>query len=121
MSFITKIFNKQPKPGKPKEISDEIFKSIVLDAETPSVVDFYSITCPPCKIMASLLSEIGPEYVEKVNIYKINVDYFQENAGKYHIAGVPTILFFKNGKIVDRVVGLLALNPLREKFDNLSK
>ncbi|HHE37067.1 MAG TPA: thiol reductase thioredoxin [Candidatus Cloacimonetes bacterium] len=119
MGLFKKIFNKPPKPGKPKDISDELFESEVLKSEIPSVVDFSSITCPPCKIMASLLSEIGPEYAGKVNIFKMNIDYFVETARKYRITNVPTTIFFKDGKEVDRIVGLLPLNPLKEKFDNL--
>jgi len=121
MGLFKKLFNKPPKPRKPKDISDELFENEVLKSDIPCIVDFYSITCPPCKIMASLLSEIGPEYAGKVNVFKINIDQFAETARKYRIASVPTIIFFKDGEEVDRVVGLLQLNPLKEKFDNLMK
>ncbi len=121
MGLFKKLFNKPSKPGKPKDITDELFETEVLKSEIPGVVDFYSITCPPCKIMASLLSEIGPEYAGKVNVFKININYYAETARKYQISGVPTILFFNKGKLVDRVVGLLQLNPLKDKFDNLTE
>ena len=119
MGLFKKIFNKPTKPGKPKDITDELFETEVLKSEIPSAVDFYSITCPPCKIMASLLYEIGPEYAGKVNVFKINIDHFAEKARKYRIGSVPTTIFFKDGQEVDRIVGLLPLNPLKEKFDNL--
>ena len=119
MGLFKKIFNKPTKPGKPKDITDELFETEVLKSEIPSAVDFYSITCPPCKIMASLLSEIGPEYAGKVNVFKMNVDYHVETARKFRITNVPTIIFFKDGQEVDRIVGMLPLNPLKAKFDHL--
>ena len=119
MSFFNKLFGIKTKPGEPVEISDEMFQAEVIESEIPVVVDFYSRTCAPCTIMRSLLSEIGPDYFEKVKIVKLNVSEYQEIAAKYHIASVPTLIFFKEGKPVDSVVGLMQLNPLKEKFDNL--
>ena len=121
MGFLKKLFGSSPKPGKPQDISDALFPEMVLNAETPAVVDFWSITCAPCRIMGSLLEEISPQYEGKINVFKMNLDYHRQAAQKYDIRSVPTVIFFKNGKEIDRVVGLLQLHPLQKKFDNLLK
>jgi thioredoxin 1 len=121
MGIFKKLFNHPPKPGKPREITDFEFEQEVLASDTPAVVDFYSTTCPPCKVMSGLLSEIGPDYAGKVNIFKINVNNNPETARMYQIKSVPTLVFFKNHRPVDKVVGLISLIPLREKIDSLLK
>jgi len=121
MGILDKLFNRPPKPGKPREITDSDFEQEVLASDTPAVVDFYSTTCPPCQVMSGLLSEIGPEYAGKVNIYKLNVINNPETARMHQIQGVPTLVFFKNHRPVDKAVGLIPLLPLKEKIENLLK
>jgi thioredoxin 1 len=119
MGLLDKMFNRQPKPGKPREIGDLEFEQEVLASDTPSVVDFYSTTCPPCQVMSGLLSEIGPDYAERINIFKINVSHNPETARMYQIQSVPTLVFFKNHRPRERVVGLMPLMPLKEKLETL--
>jgi thioredoxin 1 len=119
MSLFNKIFGIKPKPGEPIEITDAQFEEEVLMSEIPVVVDFYSKTCAPCTIMRSLLTEIGPEYYEKVKIVKLNVTDNRTYLSTYRIASLPTLVFFSSGRPVDSVVGLLQLNPLKAKFHNL--
>jgi len=119
MGLFKKLFNPTPKPGKPRAITDNDFELEVLASDTPAVVDFYSNTCPPCQVTSGLLSEIGPDYAGKVNIFKINVNNNPETTRMYQIQSVPTLVFFKNHRLVDKIVGLIPIMPLKEKIDNL--
>jgi thioredoxin 1 len=120
VGFFKNLFNRPPKPGKPRPITDETFEQEVLASDIPAVVDFWSHRCPPCQVIAGLLDEIGPDYAGRVNIFKLNVDQNPRTTVQYQIRGLPTIIFFKNHRPVDQVVGLLPLNPLRRKFDRLA-
>jgi len=121
MGFFKSLFNRPPKPGKPQPTTDETFEQDVLASDIPAVVDFWSSRCPPCQVMGGLLNEIGPDYAGRVNIFKLNVDHYPGITAQYQIRGVPTIIFFRQGRAVDKVVGLLPLNPLREKMDELCR
>jgi thioredoxin 1 len=71
--------------------------------------------------MSGLLTELGPEFVDRLNIFKLRVDQNPEMASRYQVQSVPTLIFFRQGKPVDRVVGLLPLRPLKEKLEGLAK
>ena len=121
MGFFKDLFNRPPKPGKPQLTDDDTFELDVLASETPAVVDFWSSRCPPCHVMGGLLNEFGPEYVGRVNIFKLNVDQNPRITMRYRIHSVPTVIFFRNGRVTDTVVGLMPLIPLKEKFDRLCR
>ena len=121
MGFLKNLFFKPPKPGKPLPVTDESFREEVLESDIPVVVDFWSPRCPPCQVMGGLLDEIGPDYVGRVKIFKLNVDQNPETAMQYQVQSIPTVFFFNKGKPVDRIVGLLPLNPLRAKMDALAR
>ena len=120
MGFFQKLFGITPKPGKPREITDDEFDEIA-NYPRPVVIDFYSSTCPPCQVMGGLLNELGPAYAGRIDFLKLNVDRNPRAAARFQIQSVPTVLLFHRGKIVDRIVGLLPLNPLRNKFDQLAR
>ena len=119
MGIFDKLFNKPPKPGKPQPITDESFREEVLSSDLPVVVDFWSRTCPPCQVMGGLLNELGPEYIGKLKIFKMNVDENRQTPGRFQIRSIPTLILFYKGRPVDTVVGLMPLIPLRNKFDSL--
>ncbi|HEQ98067.1 MAG TPA: thiol reductase thioredoxin [candidate division Zixibacteria bacterium] len=119
MGFLNKLFNREPKPGKPQELGDADFDQKVLASDTPAVVDFWSSRCAPCQVMSGLLNELGPDYAGKINIFKLNVDYNAQAAAQYQVRSVPTLVLFKNHRPVERIVGLVQLNPLKEKLDKL--
>lgn len=121
MGFFNSLFNKPPKPGKPRPITDESFEQEVIASDIPAVVDFWSVKCPPCQVMGGLLNEIGPEYAGRVNIFKLNVDQNPQTAMQFQVRSIPTVILFRNGRAVDKIVGLLPLNPLKEKFDKLAR
>ena len=121
MGFLKSLFNKTPKPGKPRPVTDESFEQEVLASGTPAVVDFWSPRCPHCQVMSGLLDEIGPDYLGRVNIFKLNVLQNSSSAMQYQVQGTPTLVFFRKGRAVDRIVGLMPLNPLRNKLDGLAR
>lgn len=119
MGFLRNLFSKSPKPGRPIPVTGESFRELVLDSQIPAVVDFWSPSCSHCQVMGGLLNEIGPEFAGRVQIFMLNVGQNSQVASAYRIQGVPTVIFFRRGKEVDRIVGLLPLNPLKAKLNNL--
>lgn len=117
MGFLSNLFNRQPKPGRPIEVTDETFESLVLCSSIPVVVDFSSNRCGPCQVMGGLLNELGPDFVDRVAIFKLNVDDNWDTARKYGVSSVPTLVLLRNGRVVDSQVGLIPLNPLRDRLE----
>jgi thioredoxin 1 len=87
------------------EVSENSFEEDVLKSSVPVVVDFWAPWCAPCKKIAPVLEEIAQDYVGKIAIKKVNVDEHPKVAAQFNIQGIPAILFFKNGEVVDRLVG----------------
>jgi len=84
------------------------------------VVDFWAEWCAPCKMIAPLLDELAQEYGERVKITKVNIDQHQELAVRYRINSIPTLLFFKNGQVVDQVVGMKSKKDFKAKLDTVA-
>ena len=87
------------------------FDSIINDTH-PVIVDFHALWCGPCKVQSPILSDIASEFGERVRVIKIDVDQNPGLAGKYHIQGVPTVILFKNGKLVWRQSGVASKSQL---------
>jgi thioredoxin 1 len=87
------------------DFSDADFDEQVLKADTPVVVDFWAEWCVPCKFIVPVLEEVSQEYSGKVKVGKLDVDANQSTAARYMIRSIPTVLFFKDGKVVDQAVG----------------
>jgi thioredoxin 1 len=121
MGLFDKLFNRPPKPGRPKDLTDEEFAQEVISSSLPAVVSFYSSRCSHCHVMTGLLNEIGPDYIDRVAVFKMNVEHSQQTAAKFKIMKVPTVVFIRDQKVVDTVVGLIPIIPLREKFDRLAR
>jgi len=100
-------------------LSDNEFKEKVLHSEQLAVVDFWAPWCGPCKIIAPILEELSKEYDGKVKIYKINIDEHQATATNYQVLSIPTLLFFKQGKIVKQVVGMRSASDIRKVINSL--
>lgn len=92
--------------------TDANFDREVLQSSTPVLVDFWATWCAPCKAIAPMIDTIADEYAGKVKIGKVNVDENQSTPGKYGVRGIPTLILFKNGAIVDQVVGAVPKSQL---------
>ncbi len=89
------------------EITDESFKTEVIDSQILTLVDFWATWCGPCRKLAPLLDELSEEYKDKVKFVKIKADENIKTAQQYSISGVPCLLIFKNGKPVERIVNIV--------------
>jgi len=101
----------------PVELTDSEFQSFVGGSALPVMVDFYSPTCGPCKAIAPFISSLAKEYLGKVIIAKLDTSSNPGTSMHYKIRGVPSLLFFKNGQVVDQIVGAPPESQLRQKLD----
>lgn len=89
----------------PIEITDANFEQEVLKSELPVLIDFWAVWCGPCKMIAPIVAELATEYEGRLKVGKLDVDNNQEVSVKYGIRSIPTLLIFKDGKIIDQIVG----------------
>jgi len=88
------------------------FESLINDSR-PVIVDFHAVWCSPCKMQSPILKEVAAEFGEKIKVIKIDVDQNNEIAGRYNIQSVPTLIIFKNGKLVWRQSGVVSKSQLK--------
>ena len=102
----------------PVELDDSTFAGFVSQASKPVMVDFFSPTCGPCRMLAPVIDNMARKFYGRVIIAKLDTSRYQMAAAQYRIKGVPTLLFFKNGTLVDHVTGAL---PEQELVNLLQK
>jgi thioredoxin 1 len=99
------------------EFTDANFDELVIKSGKPVLVDFWAEWCGPCRMVGPVVEELATEYGEKVTIGKLNVDDNPSVSMQFGIRNIPTILFFKNGEIVDKQVGAVPKSVLASKLD----
>jgi thioredoxin 1 len=97
-----------------KETTDNTFNSEVLNAKIPVLVDFWAPWCGPCRQLSPIIDEISKELAGKIEVYKCNVDDNPETPSKFGVRGIPSLMIFKDGKLVDSKVGALPRASLTE-------
>ena len=99
------------------KFTDSNFENEVVKSSIPALVDFWAEWCGPCRLMIPILDEMAPLYKGKLKVGKINVDENQDTPTKFGVMNIPTMIFFKNGKETERIVGAMSKNDLQKKLD----
>ena len=101
------------------EVTDANFDQDVLKSETPVLVDFWAAWCGPCRALAPIVDELAKEYDGKIKVGKINTDDNAQVATQFRISAIPTLLFFKGGKVIDQLVGVHPKTEIKKRLDAL--
>ena len=101
----------------PIDVTSSTFKETVLDSSIPVLVDFWAAWCAPCLMMAPVLEELAREYQGRATIARLNVDENSELAAQYGVMSIPNMVLFKDGREVDRIVGVVPKRVLQERLD----
>ena len=100
-----------------KVATNTTFQELLQDTKLV-VVDFWATWCGPCRMLSPILDEVEEEMSDKISVVKVNVDDADQIAMQYRIMSIPTLLFFKNGQIVDKTVGAMPKNQLIDKINS---
>ena len=100
------------------DVDDNNFEQEVINSNIPVAVDFWATWCGPCRKLSPLLDEISEQYVERIKFVKVNVETSIESAKNYSVSGLPSVLIFKNGEVVERMAGMMPKNTI---ISNLEK
>ena len=99
------------------EFKDDEFDSQVVNANTPTMVDFWADWCAPCKMIAPAVEQLASEYAGRLRVGKLNVDENPKTATRFGIRGIPTLLIFKGGDVVEQIVGVRSKKDLQKLID----
>jgi len=102
-------------------ISDENFVNNVLESKKPVLLDFWAEWCGPCKQIAPVLDDISEEMVDDLVIAKINIDQNPETPAKYGVRGIPTLMIFKDGQLIDTKIGSMSKNVIQDWINSIVK
>ncbi len=100
--------------------TDANFETEVLKSDKPVLVDFWAVWCAPCRAVAPIVDEMASIYGDTIKVGKVNVDENQVIPGKYSIRGIPTVILFNNGKVVDQIVGAAPKTSFQQMIDKVA-
>lgn len=100
-------------------LTDNNFKKEVLESELPVLVDYWANWCAPCRMVTPIIEELANEYANRVKIGKIDIDENPATPTKYAVMSIPTLMFFKKGRVTDQVVGALTKSELKKKIEEI--
>ena len=100
----------------PTDVTDETFNQAVLKSDQPILVDFWAVWCGPCRMVAPVVDEIAREQAGKLKVMKLDVDENQTTAMAYGVMSIPTLILFKNGQPVERIVGFRPKGDMNKKI-----
>ncbi len=101
------------------EITDSNFEQEVINSDVPVLVDFWAVWCGPCKAIAPKIEELANKYAGKIKIGKCNVDENPSTPGEYEIRSIPTLIFIKDGNVVDKIIGIVPKTKLEEAINSI--
>jgi thioredoxin 1 len=101
------------------EVTDNTFKTVVLDSPKPVVVDFWASWCMPCRMLTPILEKVAEKNSEKFGFYKLNTDENPQISKQFRIMSIPTVIFFKNGQEVKRLIGVQQEGALQMELDRV--
>jgi thioredoxin 1 len=105
--------------AEPQTITVDNFEAEVLQADNPVLIDFWAPWCGPCRVISPVVEEMAEQYAGQLKVGKLNVDDHPAIAQQYGITGIPALLFFKDGAVVDTVVGAVPKNILQKHVDDV--
>lgn len=105
--------------GKAIAVTDADFEAAVLGSDKPVLVDFWAVWCGPCRMVGPIVEEVADEFDGRAVVAKLDVDSNRDTAVKFGIQAIPTLLFFKDGELADRIVGAVDKASIRSKLEAL--
>jgi thioredoxin 1 len=105
----------------PRALTAQEFDRLTVESQVPVVVDFWAEWCGPCHMLAPSVDQLAREYEDRAVVGKLNADDYPEILERYGIMGIPTLLYFQGGRVVDKIVGVNPYGTLKNKLERLAK